>query len=133
MPCALRVNVNMMTGRAARIANTVLGLWLFISIFVWPHTPAQAVNAAIVGLFVALTALSAWSTGPRLRLRLANTAFGMWLLVSVVAFPTWVIATQINSAIVGVLVFALSLVPQSPDRQDKPTHHPTPGPRGSIA
>lgn len=102
----------MSTGRLARILNTALGLWLFVSIFVWPHTPAQSANVALVGLFVALTALSAWTTGPRLRLRLINAALGAWLLVSIVAFPTRSVATNINDAIVGVLVFLFALIPQ---------------------
>lgn len=101
-------------GRVARIANMALGLWLFVSMFAWPHTSAQMANAALVGLFVTLTALSAWTTGPGVRLRLFNAALGLWLLVSIGAFPTRSLATNINSAVVGVLVFALALIPQRP-------------------
>lgn len=103
-------------GRAARIVNMALGLWLFVSVFAWPHTAAQMVNAALVGLLVGLTALSAWSTGPALPLRLFNAALGLWQLVSIGAFPTRSAATNINSAVVGVLVFALALIPQRPTR-----------------
>jgi hypothetical protein len=108
----------MNTGRLARLFNVVLGLWLFISTFVWPHTMPQAANAALVGLFIALTALSAWSTRPPRKLRFANVALALWLLVSIAAFPTRVTATKINSGVVGVLVLALALVP--PTRRSAP-------------
>ena len=103
-------------GSTARIANVVLGIWLFISTFAWPHTSAQMVNAALVGLFIALTALSALSADATPRLRLVNAALGLWLLVSIGAFPTQSLATKLESAVVGVLVFALALVPQRPGR-----------------
>lgn len=102
----------------ARILNVALGVWLFVSIFVWPHTTAQAVNAALVGMFVALTALSALSSGPRSRLRILNGALAVWLLVSIGAFPTYVAATRINSAIVAVLVFVVALIPRGPKRAE---------------
>jgi hypothetical protein len=97
--------------RFARVSNIILGLWLFVSAFAWPHTAAERTNVALVGLFIALTSLTAWTTGPGLRLRLINAILGAWLLVSIVAFPTSSKATTVNSAIVGVLVFVLSLLP----------------------
>jgi hypothetical protein len=111
----------MTVSRAARIANMSLGLWLFLSAFAWPHTPVQMVNAALVGLFISLTAMAAWTTGPPLRLRLFNAALGLWLLVTATAFPSESRATVTNSLIVGVLVFFVALIPQ----QARPlrTHH----------
>jgi hypothetical protein len=100
------------SGTVARVLNAILGLWLFVSVFLWPDTSAQRANIALVGLFVALTALSAWTVGQRPRLRLINACLGAWLLFSIAAFPPRNIETKINSAIVGVLVFLLALVPQ---------------------
>ena len=94
----------------------MLGLWLYTSTFLWPHTPAQAVNAALVGVFIGLTALSAWSIGPHPRVRLINAALGIWLLTSIGAFPTQSLATKINSAIVGFLVVTIALIPSVPAR-----------------
>lgn len=104
----------------ARIVNTVLGVGLFVTVFLWPHTTAQTVNATLVGLFVALTALSALSTGPRSRLRMANAALALWLLVSIVAFPTLSVATHITSAVVGLLVLVLALLPRAPRVEPHP-------------
>jgi hypothetical protein len=101
----------MSIGRFARAVNVTLGLWLFVSAFLWPHTPAERTNVALVGLFITLTALSAWTTGPRLRLRYLTAAFAAWLLVSIVAFPTRWFATALNSAIVGTLVFLFAVGP----------------------
>jgi hypothetical protein len=100
------------TGRIARVVNIVLGLWLFASAFVWPHTPAQMVNATLVGLFVALTGLAGGGELFRSRLHLINAALGAWLVVSIGAFPMRDRTTAINNAIVGVLVFLLALVPR---------------------
>jgi hypothetical protein len=103
-------------GKAARVASIGLGAWLFLSAFAWPHTPVQMVNAALVGLFITLTAMAAWTTGPPLRLRLFNAVLGLWLLVTAAAFPPATHETVVNAVVVGVLVFLVSLIPQ----QDKP-------------
>jgi hypothetical protein len=110
----------MRTGQAYRIANTVLGLWLFVSAFAWPHTRAQAVNEALVGLFIAVTAIAGWAERSRTRLHLLNAALGFWVLVSIVGFPPASTATAINSAIVGVLVFAIALFPRSGGAEPSP-------------
>jgi hypothetical protein len=101
---------------AVRLMNFILGAWLYVSVFIWPHTPAQAVNVALTGIFIALTALAAWSVGPEPRLRFINAALGLWLLTSIGAFPTRSTATIVNSAIVAVLVIVISLIPEVPIR-----------------
>jgi len=43
----------------ARIVNIVLGVWLFISAFLWPHTYAQMTNTWILGVLCVVFALVA--------------------------------------------------------------------------
>ena len=102
----------METGRFARAANIALGSWLFISAFSWPHTPAQTSNAALVGLFVALTGLAGGGVLFQSRLHLLNAALGVWLVVSVTAFPIRDRTTAIHNALVGVAIFLVALVPR---------------------
>jgi hypothetical protein len=64
----------------ARIANAVVGSWLFVSAFLWPHLPAQRHNAWIVGM-VAVSCALAGLTGHRWG-RYVNAAAGGWLIVS---------------------------------------------------
>ena len=42
-----------------RMANVVLGIWLFISAFLWPHAPAQMANTEIVGVLCVVFGLVA--------------------------------------------------------------------------
>lgn len=91
-----------------RIGNVILGVWLFISAFLWQHSPAQFMNTWIVGALTVLVALVATRYG---ELRYLNTALSVWLFISAWALPHFNIATVWNNAIVGLAIFCVSLVP----------------------
>ncbi len=92
----------------AQIANIVLGVWLFVSAFVWPHNYAQMTNTWILGILCVVFALIALSAPPA---RYLNTALAVWLFISAFAFANTNAATVWNNAIVGVAIFVLSMVP----------------------
>ena len=93
---------------SARVANLVLGLWLALSAFLWPHTPTSMGNTWIIGVAIAITAVSAlWLP----RVRWLNAAFAVWLLISSVAIYPANSETVWNNAIVACLVFVLAVVP----------------------
>jgi hypothetical protein len=92
----------------ARTLNLILGLWLFVSAFVWPRTGATFANAWIVGLLAAVFAVMGMARGPA---RFANTALSAWLLVSVVALPHRSSIGRWNDLAVAALMLVLSLVP----------------------
>ncbi len=94
----------------ARTLNLILGLWLFVSAFVWPRAGATFANAWIVGLLAAIFAVMGMTNG---RIRFANTALSAWLLVSAAALPHRSAWGRWNDAAVAVLMLALSLVPGS--------------------
>jgi hypothetical protein len=96
-----------------QVFNVVLGVWLFISAFLWPHHQASMLNAWITGAFVVIFA--ALSTRVP-ELRYANTALAVWLFISVWALPDISAETTWNNAIVAVGILVISLVPQSPRR-----------------
>src|SRR4051794_27102433 len=87
----------------ARIVNAVLGLWLYLSAFAWPHTPFERANAWISGI-IAVTAALVGLRHTKIG-RYVNAAIGAWLIVSAVLMPGIRAATFWNHLIVG---FALA-------------------------
>jgi hypothetical protein len=92
----------------ARVANVVVGLWLFASGFLWPHTQAQRLSAWIVGL-VAVTAALAGLSGHRWG-RYVNVAAGGYLIVSSLV-PSIGRATFWNHMLVGLLLAMFGVAP----------------------
>jgi hypothetical protein len=92
----------------ARIVNIVLGIWLFVSAFLWPHTYAQMTNTWIVGVLCVVFALIAMRVP---EVRYLNTLLAVWLFISVWALPTMSVGTQWNNALVAIFVFVVSLAP----------------------
>lgn len=110
---------------AARGINIALGVWLFISAFIWPHSYAQFTNAWIIGVLVtAVAVISMWAPPARF----LNTALGVWLFISAFALPTISSATVWNHVIVGIAIFAVSLLSSTRVRTS-PTTGPTSAPR----
>lgn len=95
-----------------RVANIILGAWLFISAFLWPHTSAQFNNAIIVGLLAIVFAVVAmagyvWA-------RYANAALAGWLFLSTLFLPRISTATLWNHILVAVAVFIFAMIPSAP-------------------
>ena len=95
-----------MDPRTGRYLNIIVGIWLFISAFVWRHGAAQFTNTWIMGIVVVGIALLAfgWTAA-----RWINTLAGAWLVISAFALPTFNSATRWNNFIVGIVVLLLSL------------------------
>lgn len=93
--------------RGARIANVVLGFWLLMSAFAWPHSLAQETNTWIVGIVIGVVALIGMRTEA---IRFINTAVSIWLFISALVLPTLAVGTAWNNAIVAIATFVLSLV-----------------------
>jgi hypothetical protein len=92
---------------SARAVNVVLGIWLFISAFLWPHSQAQMTNTWILGVLCVVFALIAARIPSASYL---NTALAVWLFISAFALPTAQIGTMWNNALVAVAIFIASLV-----------------------
>jgi hypothetical protein len=98
-------------GRGAaspRIINVILGVWLFISAFVWPHTQAQMTNTWILGVLCVIFALVAMAVP---WVRYLNTLLAIWLFISAWALPTYNAGTVWNNVLVAIAIFIVSLVP----------------------
>jgi hypothetical protein len=92
-----------------RAINAVLGLWLFFSTFLWPHTAAQRTTGWTVGL-LAVTASLAGLSGYRWG-RSLNAALGGWLIVSAILLPRVQLATFVTELVVGFGLVFLSMLP----------------------
>jgi hypothetical protein len=98
--------------------NMAIGVWLFISAFVWPHAMGERVNTWIVGALIALAA--AWALyAPSLRY--LNTMFAMWLFISTLMIAHERGATMWHNVIAAVVVFVLSLGAELAPRR-RPAH-----------
>lgn len=105
----------------ARAANAVLGLWLFLSAFLWPHTFFHQTNAWIVGMAVVTLAMFGltgvgWA-------RYANAALGAWLILSAILVPRVGAATFWNHLLVGFALAMFGLASSIRDlRNQRPAH-----------
>lgn len=97
---------------AYQTANAVLGLWVFISAFLWRHVEPQRTNTWIVGIFIACFALVAMTLP---KARYVNTLLSAWLFISAFALPSEHTATMLSNSLVGLVVFIVSLAPTTRD------------------
>jgi hypothetical protein len=96
------------TAAWARYANLVLGLWLQVSSFVWPHTDATRMSAWLPGLIISVLAVLSMSAPP---LRWLNGVSAIWLLAWTAATAQSDPLTYWNGVACGVLVFVLATIP----------------------
>jgi len=91
-----------------RLATVTLGLWLFLSAYVWPHTAISRTNTWVLGLVIAT--IAAVGT-PSPTVRAISTVPAIWLFFSAIWIVDVTNATMWHNAIVAVLVLILSLMP----------------------
>lgn len=101
------------SGIWARIANVVLGSWLFASAFVLPQTDASGANTWVTGmLFVIFGVWSLWAPP----VRTLNLAAAIWLLFTVAVFPYATLTVRLHNLLIAGAVLGISLVRNRPLR-----------------
>lgn len=68
-----------------RIVNPLVGLYLFVSAFLWPRGTVQFVNMFVVGLLAmgfGLASILGWPAARRV-----SFGLGIWLFISALALP----------------------------------------------
>ncbi|HVJ90391.1 MAG TPA: hypothetical protein VM580_11365 [Labilithrix sp.] len=110
-------------GNWVRAANIVLGTWLIVASFLWPHTVAQRVNAVVVGGGAVVIAVVAAVRHPKVRY--ANVGLAIWLVISTLTLPgtastlpTW------NALFVAIAMIACSITPREPEQLEAPAPAP---------
>ena len=101
----------------ARLMNLVLGIWLFISAFVWQHDRPQMTNTWILGVLVVIFALVAMRAQAA---RYLNSLLAVWLFISAFALPHLHRGTVWNNALVALVMFFVSLQSSDTDRRESP-------------
>lgn len=96
-------------GRKMRGLELVLGVWLFFSAFLWPHTPERTVNCFVVG--VAVVGASIFADTLAAKARYVTLALGGWLLVSLAIFSPRTALTTINDLCVSFALIASAIAP----------------------
>jgi len=96
----------------ARISGVLLGLWLVVSVFMWPHTATQGANAALCGIAcMALTTIGLYFDPARY----ICAALGAWVFLSTFLFASISRATVWNNALAGIAIFVTALLAAGPD------------------
>lgn len=104
---------------SARALNAVLGLWLFVSGFLWAARPAQRWVSWVVGALVVTDAL-AGVPGLK-RGRYLNLALGGWLILLEILLPRARVVVFWNDLLVGAAIVCLALVATTGDlRRHRP-------------
>jgi hypothetical protein len=95
---------------SAALIDVLVGIWLVVSAFAWPHPAALRTDTWVVGALVVLCSLLA---GPLPLLRYLNAALAVWLVASTLALGHDHLGTVSNNLIAAVLVFSVSVARSS--------------------
>lgn len=95
-------------GLWARFVNMAIGTWLFLSAFLWSHSPSLRTNTWMCGLLV--VGFAAWAMWANVA-RFLNTAVAIWLFFSTLSIAQAASFTLWNNVFCAVTVFVLSLIP----------------------
>jgi hypothetical protein len=98
-------------GLSPRIVNVIIGVWLFISAFVWPHTREQMNNTWICGVLCVGFALAGMAIP---WVRYLNTLLAIWIFISAWALRSLTPGTVWNNVLCAIAIFIVSLVPSVP-------------------
>jgi hypothetical protein len=93
---------------AIRLLNALVGIWLFATSFMWPHTPAQKTVTIVAAILTFVLAILAHFTPVA---RSLNACVAILLFVmSTMSLPTFRLATLWNNTAVAVIILVISLV-----------------------
>ena len=95
-----------------RILNALLGMWLFVTAFMWPHGQAVGTLTVVCAVLTFLLAIASFYT---VAARYANLVVAATLFIGTLALPTITRATVWNNVIVAVAMLASSLLDRGPE------------------
>jgi divalent metal cation (Fe/Co/Zn/Cd) transporter len=94
-----------------RIFNALIGIWLFVTAFMWGHTQAEMTVTIVAAILTFALAILAIYTRAA---RYVNAIVAVLLFLSVLTLPSLTRATQWNNAIVAIAIFVAALVDNGP-------------------
>ncbi len=90
-----------------RLANMLLGMWLQISAFAWPHSDGGRISSWVMGLLISIVAVLSLGAPP---MRWLNGVLALWLILWTAATATGDALGYGNAVAVGLLVLVLSTI-----------------------
>lgn len=93
---------------AVRIA---IALWLFVSVWILPHSETTAWNSIVVALAVIALSFFAFGAIGAPGLRYFITVMAMWLFMSAMVLPHESMGTVLNDVGVAVALALVSIIP----------------------
>ena len=96
---------------SVRIFTVLVGTWLFLSAFAWPHTTPQGMTALVCGALTVILSLASMYV-PGLRYLLAVVA--VMLFVTSLATANHFDRTFWHNSIMAIAIFVGSLVAHNP-------------------
>jgi hypothetical protein len=97
-----------------RDLNVLLGAWLLVSAFLWPHGMDDWLTTGIVGALIAISGVGAFVAE---ELRYVETIVAGLLIVAALVLPHLSPITVWNNGIVGLAVIVLSFVHRGSGRR----------------
>ncbi len=94
-----------------RIFNALIGVWLFVTAFMWQHNHAEGTLTVVCGVLTFILAIASFYT---VAARYATIVVAAALFVGALALPTLNRATVWNNVIVAVALLAASLLDRGP-------------------
>ena len=95
-----------------RIFNALIGVWLFVTAFMWTHNRAEGTLTVVCGVLTFILAIASFYT---LAARYATLVVAAALFVGALALPAYNRATVWNNVIVAVALLAASLLDRGPE------------------
>jgi hypothetical protein len=94
-----------------RIFNALIGIWLFVTAFMWPHAHGEFMVTVTVAILTFALAIVAIYSGAA---RYLNAVVAVMLFLSALTLPSLTRATTWNNAIVAIAIFVAALVDNGP-------------------
>jgi hypothetical protein len=94
-----------------RIFTALLGVWLFVSAFMWNHGPAESAITMVAGLLTFVLAIASIYVGSA---RYASAGVAVALFLSALAVPATTHTTTWHNVIMAAAIFVASLAGGSP-------------------
>jgi hypothetical protein len=91
-----------------RWISLAVGIWVFISAFVWPHTAGEQTNTWILGVLIVIGSLAAMQMP---NVRYLNTLFAIWLFFATLVITHSQAGTLWSNLLSAIVVFVMSLIP----------------------
>ena len=90
-----------------RLGNMLLGMWLQVSAFAWPHSDGSRISSWVMGLLIAVVSVLSLGSPP---MRWLNAILAVWLMVWTTATALGDRMSFLNGMISGALVLLLSFL-----------------------